>query len=292
MDLTGYPREDRGQALTSDSWDVSGTDATVRDPASVCGEGIPSSVSEFLTSQISVRRTIFLERLFGRPPVPRSAQALYRAARGEVAVIEALSQLGSEWFVRSCEPTGRSGVEYILIGPPGIFCMIVRHQPRGAIWIDGGVLLGDGERLPHLRDAEFCAVKLTQMMSDIVESRVEATPCLVLIGARSLTVAKPPRRVAVLMPRDIRTWIKGMPHALSHQELASLRTSASAHSEWHSVGTRESPSAAALDTFGKVQAELVQARHVRLTWVTGVLVLFWLAAVVGIGGVTTSMLLN
>lgn len=269
---------------------VSGTDATVRDPASDRGDGIPSSVSEFLETQNSVPRTSFFERLFGRPPVPRSARAQYRAARGEVAVIDALSQLGSEWFVRSCEPAGGNGVEYILIGPPGVFCMIVRHQPRGAMWIDGGVLLGDGESLPHLRDAEFCAVKLTQMMSDVVKSRVEATPCLVLIGARSLTVAKPPRRVAVLMSRDIRTWLKGMPQALSHEELTSLRTSASSHPEWHDVGSRESPSAAALDTFRKVQAEMGQARHVRLTWVTGVLVFFWLAAVVGIGGVTTSLL--
>ena len=265
---------------------------TVEDGAALHGEGVPASVSMFLSAQWRVPRASLVARAGGRNPVPRSLRHHYRVALGDVAVIEALAQLGPSWLVRTCDSPKGGGIEHLLIGPSGIFCMIVRHHLGGAIWIDGGVILADGERLPHLRDAEFSAVRLTQMMSDAIGTRAEATPCLVLTGSRSMTVAKPPRRVAVLTVRDIRAWLKGLSPVLSEGEVEGLRASAAAHPEFYVVGEAGSPSAKALDAFRKVRAEVAQARHVRLTWVTGALVLVWLMAVAGISGVTTSLLLH
>lgn len=278
---------DRGQALTTDA-----CESPVSDSPEQHSGGVLSSVTTFLDLQSSIPRKSFFARLFGRPSVPRSLRTQYRVARGDVAVIDVLTQLGPDWLVRTCEPAGGSGIEHIVVGPAGIFCMVVRHQLGGAIWIDGGVLLADGERQSHLRDAEFSAVRLTQVMSDAVGSRVDVTPCLVLLGTRSVTVAKPPKRVAVMTSRDIRTWLKGMPAVVPKSELDVIRASVATHPEWHAVGSQQSLSARTLEMFRKVQAEMIQARHLRLTWVTGALVVLWLIAIVGIGGMTTNFLVN
>jgi hypothetical protein len=266
------------------------TGPTAHDPAARNGDGVPLSVTTFLRSLDTVPPPKFFSRFFGRPPVPPSLRSQYREALGDVAVIDTLLQLGSDWLVRTCEVSGGNGVEHVVVGPPGIFCIAVRYRRGGAVWIDGSILLVDGERWSDLRDAEFNAVRLTQVMSDAVGFRVEATPCLVLVGTRSLTVAKPPRRVAVLTTRDIRTWLKGMPATLSTDEAKALRMSAAAYPGWHLLGGPQAPSASALGVFRKVRAAMGHARHVRLTWVTGVLVLLWLMVVVCVGGMTTGLL--
>ncbi len=267
-------------------------DSGVVDAALRVNDGVPASVSLFMNAQRFVPRQSFFARIFGRPPVPRSLRKEYRKARGEVAAVDVLFQLGANWMVRTCQTAECNGVEHVVFGPSGIFCMVVSHQAEGAVWIDGGVLLADGERLTHLRDAEFSAVRLTQQLSDSVGFRVDVTPCLILVDPRSVTVAKPPRRVAVMTLRDIRTWLKEMPVVLSGEEIATLHSAVSAYPGWVDLGDQHAPSANVLGAFRKVQVDVGKARHIRLTWVTGVLVLLWLIAVVGVGGLTTSFVGN
>lgn len=252
-------------------------------------EGVPASVSQFMNAHRSLRPRNILERIIGRTPVPRSLRKEYRKARGEVAAVDVLSQLGPSWMVRTCKTAECNGVEHIVVGPPGIFCMVVRHHSGGAVWIDGGVLLADGERMTHLRDAEFSAVRLTQQLSDSVGTRVNVTPCLIVVDPRSVTVAKPPRRVAVMTLRNIRTWLKEMPVVLSSDDVEALHAAVAAQPDWVRLNDPHAPTAPALEAFRKVQSDVGHARHIRLTWATGVLVLLWLIAVVGVGGVAANL---
>ncbi|MEO7349910.1 MAG: hypothetical protein ABIW32_08660 [Terrimesophilobacter sp.] len=253
---------------------------------------IPTSVSHFIEAQRVVHHRSFLDRILGRTPVPKLLRKDYRSARADVAAYDVLAQLGPDWILRTCQTAEGNGIDHIVVGPPGIFSMVVRHQPGNALWIDGGILLADGERMPHFRDAEFSAVRLTQQLSDSVGWRVDVTPCLIVVDPRSVTVAKPPRRVAVMTLRGIRTWLKELPKALSDQELQALHGAVATHPDWVFLGDPHAPSAEALAMFRKVQAEVGEARHVRLALVTGVLVFLWLIAVVGVGGVTASFLAN
>lgn len=298
--------KDRGQSLNIDTREPPARDnperrietrdpadhkVAARAPAEPHAEGVPPNVSAFLLAQNSVPRKSFFARLFGRSPVPKRLRTQYGLARGDVAIIDVLSQLGPDWLVRTCVPAPGGGIEHVVVGPSGNFCIVACHEPGGAIWIDGGTLLADGERRTHLRDTEFSAVRLTQVMSDAVGSRVDVTPCLVLLGTRSVTVAKPPQRVAVMTPRDIRSWLKGMPAVIPKEQLDSLRECTATRPEWHS-SERQQQAAGPLAMFRRVHAEMTQARHVRLTWITGALVLVWLIAVVSIGGMTTNFFVN
>jgi len=251
-----------------------------------------STVDDFLALHDAGPPQRLIPRLIGRNPIAAPHRAAYRRACGDVIVADSLDQLGTGWLIFRAVPVGRDidDLEYVAIGPAGVFSIAVRQHPGGALWIDGGVLLVDGERMPYIREAEFEAVRASQLISEVVGSRVEVTPCLVIVEPKSLTVAKPPRRVAVLTPRDVRPWLKGLPRVLTAERVEAFRVAASQQESWQDTRNPTVDAAGVLDRFRKVHAEVNQARHVRLTWVTGALVLFWLMSVVGIGGFTTSLL--
>ncbi|GAA3746569.1 hypothetical protein GCM10022239_22670 [Leifsonia bigeumensis] len=257
----------------------------------ICERTYPM-VRELLRQHAAVVRLSHLARFFGLHPLPRGLRSLYQAAVGEVAVADALAQLGPEWLVLHAVPVGKDGsdVDHIAIGPPGVYTISVRHHPGRELWVGGGVLLVDGERMPHIRDCEFEAVRAAQLMSDAVGERVEATPCLVVVDPRSVTVARPPRRVAILTPRELRPWLKSLSALFGPDRLARFRAAASEDDTWHDIGKPTADVAECLDRFRRLQAEVSQARHLRLTWITGGLVLLWLVAIIGIGGFTTGLL--
>ncbi|MBX3091309.1 MAG: hypothetical protein KF801_02240 [Cryobacterium sp.] len=253
-----------------------------------------SPVRHFLSAHLGVPSSSLVSRLLGRNPIPRALRPAFRLACGEVSVADALTQLGSGWMAFHAVPLGNGlGVlEYIVIGPPGVYSVAVRQHPGKAVWIDAGTLVVDGERMPHIRDAEFEAVRASQLLSEVIGSRVEVTPCLILVEPRSLTVARPPRRVAVLTPRELRAWLKDMPRKLPQDALEEFRAAAAAQVMWQDLCSPTIAAAERFAAFRRIQTSVSQARHVRLTWVTGALVLLWLIAMVGIGGFTTSLLIR
>lgn len=251
-------------------------------------------VRDLLRQYASVPRASVLAGFLGPHPLPHSMRSLYAAAVGEVAVADALTQLGEEWLVLHAVPVGKDGtdVDHIAVGPPGVYTISVRHHPGRALWVGGGVLLVDGDRMPYIRACEFEAVRAAQLMSDAVGERVEVAPCLVIVGSRSMTVARPPRRVAIVTPRELRPWLRSLPAVFTAGQLARFRAAASEAETWHDADKPAADVVECLGRFRALQAKVNQARHLRLTWITGGLVLVWLVAVIGIGGFTTGLLVR
>lgn len=249
-------------------------------------------VREFLDSGASLRPRPLLARIVGASPLAPGSGALYRGAVGEVVVSDALAQLGPGWFVLNAVPVAKDGgdVDHVVIGPPGVFTIAIRNHTGSAIWVGGAVVLVDGERVPHIREAEFEAVRAAQLLSDAVGTRVEVTPCLVVVDPRSLTVARPPRRVAILTPRELKPWLRALTQLYTLDQLDQLGAAALSRETWHDRPLLPDDALDALARFRRVQAEVNQARRLRLTWITGGLVLLWLVALVGIGGFATGLL--
>lgn len=264
------------------------------DPAAPTEARTYPYVRELLRQNAALPRQSFLSRLLGLHPLPATLRPLYRAAVGEVAVGDALGQLGDEWLILHAVPVGREGadVDHIAVGPPGVFTVAVRHHHGQALWVGEGVLLVDGERMPHIRDCAFEAVRAAQLMSDAVGERVEVTPCLVVVGARSVTVTRPPRRVAILTPRDLRPWLRSLPVTYSPDQLARFRTAASEADTWHDARSPTADLVESLERYRALQSRVHQSRHLRLTWITGGLVLAWMVVIIAIGGFTTGLLLD
>ena len=249
-------------------------------------------VREFLRLGTIRKNRSFLARTLGVNPLPSASRALYRGALGEIAVSDALAQLGPGWVVLDSVPVAKDGgdVDHVVIGPCGVYTIAVRNHAGRAIWVGGAVVLVDGERVPHIREAEFEAVRAAQLLSDAVGFRVEVTPCLVVIDPRSLTVARPPRRVAILTPRELRPWLKCLAHAYPQEQLDQLGAAASQRETWHDRPLSVDDALDAFTQFRRIQDEVNQASRLRLAWITGGLVLLWLAALVSIGEVAAGLL--
>ena len=249
-------------------------------------------VREFLRQRADHPVRSFVARLFGINPLPAEARSLYRAAVGEVAVADALAQLGPDWLVLHFVPVAKDGrdVDHIVIGPPGVYTIAIRNHVGRAIWVGGGVILVDGERVPHIRDTEFEAVRAAQLLSDAAETRVEVTPCLVLVDPRSLTVARPPRRVAILTPRELRPWLNSLPQLYFHDQLSRFRDAALKRGTWHESRRSTEDVSDRLEMSRTIQGDVNQARHLQLSWIAGGLILLWLVALIGIGGFASGLL--
>lgn len=78
----------------------------------------------------------------------------------------------------------------------------------------------------------------------------------------------------------------------SPHQLERFRAAASEADTWHDARKPTADLVESLERFRALQAKVNQARHLRLTWITGGLVLVWLVAIIGIGGFTTGLLLR
>lgn len=251
-------------------------------------------VQEFVDNYGVGRHRSFAAVFFGRSPLPRGSKTQFRAAAGELAVADALWQLGQAWSIFDAAPVSQEGtsVDHIAIGPAGTFIISVRNHVNDELWVSENVMLVDGERVPHIRDSESAAVRATQLLSDAIGERVEVTPCVVVIDPRSLTVSRPPRRVAVMTLRELKPWLKNLPQTLSDDQRDRLCAAASAETTWPERPDRQNQPQLAVGEFRKLQADVNQSRRIRMAWVTGILIVGWLVALAGAIGISVQRVLG
>ncbi|MEO7290702.1 MAG: nuclease-related domain-containing protein [Terrimesophilobacter sp.] len=251
-------------------------------------------VRMFLGHYGTGRSRSIVSRFFGRSPLSSESRRMYRAAAGELGIDDALKQLGPDWSVCSSVPIARDGgnVDHLAIGPAGVFAISVRNHVGDALWVGEGVVLVEGEPVPHIRDAESSAVRCAQLLSDAVGDRVDVIPCLVVVGPRSVTVTRPPRRVAILTPRELKPWLKYLPATLSTAQIFQLSNAAQVSTTWHSRSEGFGNPALALSVFRQLQSDVNQSRRIRLAWMTGVLLMVWMITMAGVGGIASGLLLR
>lgn len=233
-------------------------------------------------------------RFFGRSPLGRHATLMFRAASGELAIVDALRQLGPEWVVVDSVPakSGVESIDYVVIGPAGTFAIVVRNHVGGAMWVRENVVLVDGEPVSHIRDSEAAALRCAVQLSGALGEGVQVTPCLVLIGPRSVTVTRAPRRVAILSPRELKPWLRSLPNTVSLEQRERLHTAAIEPTTMHDGRCRVEDPTLALGLFRTLKADMNQARRIRLAWATGSLLLLWIILMAGAGGITLGLLLR
>ena len=112
-------------------------------------------VREFLRLGTIRKNRSFLARTLGVNPLPSASRALYRGALGEIAVSDALAQLGPGWVVLDSVPVAKDGgdVDHVVIGPCGVYTIAVRNHAGRAIWVGGAVVLDRSAGLRRGRGA-------------------------------------------------------------------------------------------------------------------------------------------
>ncbi|MCC7127750.1 MAG: NERD domain-containing protein [Microbacteriaceae bacterium] len=226
-----------------------------------------------------------LSRLFGISPLPSRLRSSYQSALGEVAIADTLASLGEDCYSRHSIPIGKSDseIDHLMVGPMGVFTISVQPLAGKSLWVGDVTVIVDSEREPFIRDCEFEAVRATQLLSDAVGERVDVTPCLVVVDPRNVTVARSPKKVAVLTPRELRPWLSSLKTEISESRLKEIRAAAEADSTWGIRAKGTGDVEADLAEFRRIRAESNQARRIRLVWIAGGLIVIWLLIMLSIG---------
>lgn len=264
---------------------------TVIEPTLRCRSAGFALVQECLRVQDSARHRSILEQFFGADPIVANARNAYRGALGEVAVAAILTELGHGWFVAHEVPVGVGGsrVSHVLIGPSGVFTICLHNHAGSEVWVSSQGFTAGLVNYSHIRDAESAADLASTLLSDAVGFPANVIPSVIVLDSRTLTIAKAPRRVAVLTPRQLPGWLAQFPPVLSPHEVALLGMYSEERSTWREEPCEQEDVRARVHRFRQLQDQVSMARRRRVLWTTGGLVIAWCAFIASLGGAAVGL---
>lgn len=223
-----------------------------------------SVIAETLRLQSAVPARSRIARFFGRTPLSEESQPWYRGALGELEVARVLTQIGPEWTAIHAIPIGTKGsdIDHLVIGPGGVFTINTKHHQGMRVWVGSKRLLVNGQRTDHLRNSAFEASRTEKLLTTAAGTRVEVTPIVAIVGARSITVRERPANVVVLSSTRLARWLRDHPVTLGTEEIARLRRLAGATDTWGSPAPVPADQAA----FAELRASVESARIRRVGW--------------------------
>jgi hypothetical protein len=100
-----------------------------------------------------------------------------------------LRRLGSEWRVLDNVPAGRRGrLEYLVIGPGGVFAITARHNARDTICLGAQSLLVGDRRVHHGRISRKDAEDVSARLTESVGYPIPVTALVLIVGDRRFVV--------------------------------------------------------------------------------------------------------
>jgi hypothetical protein len=158
--------------------------------------------------------------------VSPTLRAEHAALRQEQRIGDELNDLPAGWFVLSpSEITVLDGtidgVEYVVIGPGGVFMIRVEHQPTANVWVSERAMTINGRTTTHLSEARFEARRAGGRLTKLCGFDVTVQSVLVLIGATVHTVSRP-AEVHVRAQHDLHDWLCVQPVRFAVEAVAAI----------------------------------------------------------------------
>jgi hypothetical protein len=196
-------------------------------------------------------------RLFGRDPIAPDARSWFNGALGELEVARQLDRLGPEWHVVHAIPIGEHGsdIDHLVIGSAGVFTLNAKRH-TGRVWVGGRTLMVNGQRVPHLRNAEYEARRVAKILS------IPVTPLIVVVGTQRLTIRERPEKVVVLRAAELVRWLSRSTPALAPQAVDEITRRAEDLATW---GVRNLPEPD-LAAFAELRESRASAERRRVGW--------------------------
>ncbi|MBC7443619.1 MAG: NERD domain-containing protein [Ramlibacter sp.] len=223
-------------------------------------------IEELLRQQSTTPARNGFGRLFGHSPLGDDSVSWYLGAKGELEVGGILATLPPEWTAFHALPIGKKGadIDHLLIGPGGLFTLNTKNHTGQGVWVAGRTLMVSGRRVPHLRNAEHEADRVTKLLRARMPRLADAQPVIALVNPKSLTIKARPERVMVVTAPALRRWLLARPVSMGPAELADLAAIIDDPATWP---TPVIPSTEhALAQFAALDAEVRQAQVRRTLW--------------------------
>ena len=228
-----------------------------------------SVIEELLRHQSTTPKRTGFDRFFGRSPLGDDSVSCYLGAKGELAVGEVLATLPPEWRAFHALPIGKKGadVDHVVIGPGGIFTLNTKNHRGQGVWVAGNTLMVSGRPVPHLRNAEHEADRVTKLLRERMPRLAATQPVIALVDPKSLTIKKTPERVTVIASVGLRRWLLARPPVFGAAELAEVAAIIDDPATWpiSLFPPSEHPWAA----FAALDAEVRQAHARSALWKLG-----------------------
>lgn len=135
-----------------------------------------------------------------------------RRAAQQVAVAHQFDRLGGAWRVLHGIPTGTGGgrIDHLVIGPGGVYTVNSHHDARMSMWLGGGTLMVNGERVHYLRESRADAAYASTVLSSAVGFDVPVRGLVVIVGDKRFDVRCQPEdtSVRVTTPTACLRWLR------------------------------------------------------------------------------------
>ncbi|MCU1501077.1 MAG: hypothetical protein JWM12_431 [Ilumatobacteraceae bacterium] len=155
-------------------------------------------------------------------------------AHGEEQVGRELAKLDTEWRVLHSVEVGDNGsdIDHVVIGPPGVLTLNVKHHPRGKAWIAERVVMVNGHKTDYLRNSRFEARRSMQLLSAASGQPVAVAAAIVFVGLDELTIKQMPEEIHITTKRRLLAWLRSLPVTTSQSQVDDLHALARRRATW------------------------------------------------------------
>jgi hypothetical protein len=237
-----------------------------------------SVIEELLQQQSSLPPRSPLARFFGRSPLSADTVPWYVGAKGERVVGSILETLPPEWTVFHALPVGAQGadIDHLVVGPGGVFTINTKHHAGKNVWVGKKTMTVSGQKVQHIRNAEFEAARVTQLVRERMPLLTPVQPVVALVDPKQLTIREKPEQVKVLDARELRNWLIKLHPVLTEWELMELDSIIDSPETWREVPATEPGEVMA--RFTALDADVHSAGVRRVLWA-----LLGIVATIGLG---------
>lgn len=163
-----------------------------------------------------------------------------RGTRREQAVrqraADRLSRLGRSWRILDADDVGRrDAMDYLAIGPGGVFTIRVQDHGRTKVLLAGDVIQLNGRRPPYVTDARSEANEVAAVLRRATGKQIPVMPVLVFVGTGELSFQGLPRGCIVTSYRELDNILSSRGRFLSPRTVDALHRYAKRHETWLSA---------------------------------------------------------
>lgn len=174
--------------------------------------------ADYATTPVSPNRSALADRL-QRWSRSADERALKNAAKAEKKIERELAWLGDEWHVlHVVDRAGHEGdIDYILIGPAGVFTLTVRRLRNSAVLVADSRVLVDGHPRNYVRDAQRGSEGVERTLAEACRQTVRVRPVIVVVDVDDFTVQRMPSGMHVTTCRRLLPWLKSLPDSMDSE---------------------------------------------------------------------------
>jgi len=133
-------------------------------------------------------------------------------ADGEEKVAAELTKVAKKdprWRFLHAIPVGTRGsdIDYLVIGPGGVFTANAKHHPGAKIWVGGSTFMVNGVKQPYVRNARHEAQRAAKLLAEACGFPVHVEGLVVAVNADDVTIKSQPEGVSVVPRMRLAKWL-------------------------------------------------------------------------------------